>query len=160
MRLGRLLVPHDFSPHADRALRFAASLAGPAGEVLVLHAVVPVVPIADFGPGIAFQVPIEDLVTGARQGLERRVARLVGRHGPKTIVKVAVGDPYGRIIENVRGRDAIVMSTMGRTGLPHLVIGSVAEKVVRHSPIPVLTLRPAVSRRATRKRTRRASRHG
>ena len=55
--------------------------------------------------------------------------------------KVVIGDAYQRIIVATRGMDAVVMSTSGRTGLSHLLIGSVAEKVVRHSPIPVITLR-------------------
>jgi nucleotide-binding universal stress UspA family protein len=131
-------------------LRFAAALAGPTGELLVLHAVMPIAPIADFGPGAGFDIPIDELVSSARQGLARVVARASGRRGPKMTTKVDVGDPYGRIMANARGMDAIVMSTMGRTGLSHLVIGSVAEKVVRHSPIPVLTLRPEAARRATR----------
>jgi nucleotide-binding universal stress UspA family protein len=154
MRFHRLLVPHDFSPHADRALKFAAGLAGSTGELVVLHAVVPIVPTADFGPGVGFEVPIGELVAGARQGLARVVDRVVGRRGPTTTIKVEVGDPYGRIVANTRGMDAIVMSTMGRTGLAHLVIGSVAEKVVRHSPIPVLTLRPRATVHATRARGR------
>jgi nucleotide-binding universal stress UspA family protein len=161
MRFRRLLVPHDFSRHADRALKFAAALAGPTGELLVLHAVTPIVPAADFGPGVAFDVPIDDLIASARAGLARVVARAAGRRGPKMTTKVEVGDPYGRIMANTRGKDAIVMSTMGRTGVMHLVIGSVAEKVVRHSPIPVVTLRPRAARLPTpapvRARRRRAA---
>ena len=49
--------------------------------------------------------------------------------------KVEIGDPYQRIIAASRGMDAIVMSTAGRTGLSHLLIGSVTEKVVRHSTV-------------------------
>lgn len=148
MRFQRLLVPHDFSPHSDRALKFAAALAGSKGELLVLHAVTPIVPITDFGPGVGFDIPIDELVASARQVLVRVVAGL-GPRGPKTTVKVEVGDPYGRIMANTRGMDAIVISTMGRTGLSHLVIGSVAEKIVRHSPIPVLTLGPRAARHGT-----------
>jgi nucleotide-binding universal stress UspA family protein len=151
MRFHRLLVPHDFSPHADRALKLAATLAGSTGQLLVLHAIMPIAPLAEFSPGAGFAIPIDELVSSARQGLERVVARVIGRRGPKTTTKVEVGDAYGRIMDNVRGMDAIVMSTMGRTGFSHLVIGSVAEKVVRHSPIPVLTLRPQAAQRATRK---------
>jgi nucleotide-binding universal stress UspA family protein len=150
MRFHRLLVPHDFSPHADRALKFASALAGSTGELLVLHAVTPIVWTVDFASGAGFDVPIDEVVAIARQGLARVIARASGGRGPKMTAKVEVGDPYGRIMANARGMDAIVMSTMGRTGLSHLVIGSVAEKVVRHSPIPVLTLRPEAARRAAR----------
>jgi nucleotide-binding universal stress UspA family protein len=157
MRFHRLLVPHDFSSHADRALRVAAGLAGQRGELLLLHVVMPFAATTDFDPGMGFQVPIDELVVGARKGLARVIRRVVGRRHPKARIKVEIGDPYDRIVANTRGMDAVVMSTMGRTGLSHLVSGSVAEKVVRHSPIPVLTLRPAASRRtiAARVRTRR-----
>jgi nucleotide-binding universal stress UspA family protein len=58
-------------------------------------------------------------------------------------------------VDAARGADLIVMSTMGRTGLSHLLVGSVAEKVVRHAPVPVLTLRPAGARKARRGASRR-----
>jgi len=60
-----------------------------------------------------------------------------------------------------RGVDSIVMATAGRTGLAHLLIGSVAEKVVRHAPVPVLTVRPAstrIQKRAARGRRRKPAR--
>jgi nucleotide-binding universal stress UspA family protein len=159
LRFRRVLVPHDLSTHADRALRVAADLVGRTGEVLIVHAVVPVVPIADMAPGSGFYVPVDELVTMARHQLERVVQRVVGRRGPRTTIKVEIGDPYGRIVANARGMDAIVMPTVGRTGISHLVIGSVAEKVVRHSPVPVLTLRPEAARRGARRgaKTRRSA---
>ncbi|HXJ36966.1 MAG TPA: universal stress protein [Candidatus Eisenbacteria bacterium] len=152
MRLRRLLVPHDLSTHADRALKVAAGLAGPSGKLLVLHVVVPIVPIADMSAAGGFYIPLGDLVASARKHLERVVRRVGGRRGPKIRIEVVAGDPHRRILDETRGMDAIVMSTVGRTGLSHLVMGSVAERVVRHSPIPVLTLRPDVARRAGRMR--------
>jgi nucleotide-binding universal stress UspA family protein len=147
IRFRRLLVPHDLSTHADRALKVAADLVGPAGELLVLHAVAPIVPAADLSGAPGFYIPIDELVQGARDHLDRVVGRVLRGRGPKTRIAVTVGDPYASIMERTRGMDAIVMSTVGRTGLAHLVIGSVAEKIVRHSPIPVLTLRPSAARR-------------
>jgi universal stress protein A len=74
-------------------------------------------------------------------------------------VRVVVGDPASQIVEASRRAGAVIMATEGRTGLAHLLIGSVAEKVVRHSPRPVLTL-PARRRvggsRSTARRRRRA----
>jgi len=145
----RILVPHDFSHHADHALKLAADLVEAKGSLVVMHAIVPFTPITDLPPGgISAYVSPAELVDGARQQLERITARVLkGRKRPKLTLKVEIGDPYQRIVANARGADAIVMTTAGRTGLPHLLIGSVAEKVVRHSPIPVLTLRPRAGRR-------------
>jgi nucleotide-binding universal stress UspA family protein len=53
-----------------------------------------------------------------------------------------MGNPLQCILAAARDVDSIVMATVGRTGLAHFLIGSVAEKVVRHSPVPVLTIRP------------------
>lgn len=149
MRFRRLLVPHDLSSHADDALRVAADLAGPKGDILILHVVTPIMPTADI-MAMPLYVPVDAMIADARRYLERIVSHRIGRRGPKTTIKVVVGDPHHRIIEYTRGRDAVVMSTRGRTGLAHLVIGSVAEKTVRHSPIPVLTLRPQKVGRAAR----------
>jgi nucleotide-binding universal stress UspA family protein len=138
-----VLVPHDFSAHASEALRRAASLVGPAGRLRVL--------------GVVFMPPEVPRNMAARIVADdrRRLARLVGRElpGRRVDCRVEVGDPYRHIVRAARGVDSIVMSTLGRTGLAHLVIGSVAEKVVRHAPVPVLTIHPAGAR--ARRRTRR-----
>jgi nucleotide-binding universal stress UspA family protein len=147
----RLLVPHDLSDYADDALDVASQLAGPEGEILVLHVVVPYVPTAQL-PAVAIQLPIAEMKADAARHLRRVVAQRVGTRGPKTRIEVVVDDPYRGIAEHSRGCDAIVMSTRGRTGLAHLLIGSVAEKVVRHSTIPVLTLGPKAAQRIVRAR--------
>ena len=150
----RILVPHDFSDHATSALRFAADLAGRGGRLLVLHVVVPFVPAADFPPAaIGGYIAPAELLSGARRQLDRAIARAFGaKRSARVESKVVIGDPYQGIMSAARGMDAIVMSTAGRTGLAHLVIGSVAEKVVRHSPIPVVTLRGGKAGRASRRR--------
>jgi nucleotide-binding universal stress UspA family protein len=143
----RILVPHDFSRHADRALRIAADLAGSGGSLVALHVVVPFTPA-----GLGAYVSPDELVRSARRQLEAAVTRVFRGRKPKVATKVEIGDPYERIVAATRGMDVVVMTTAGRTGLSHLLIGSVAEKVVRHSPIPVLTLRPEAARKTTRKR--------
>jgi nucleotide-binding universal stress UspA family protein len=141
-RFRNILVPHDFSEAAGQALAFAAKLASPGGRLLVLHVVVPFLPVTDIPLGAGGYVAPQDFVGGAERQLERVAAKASrGRGAPRVQTKVVLGDPYQRIIAAARGMDAIVMATSGRTGLSHLLIGSVAEKVVRHSPIPVLTLR-------------------
>jgi universal stress protein A len=149
----RILVPHDFSDPATGALKFAARLVPPNGRVVALHVVVPFVPITDIPPaGISAYITPGELISGAKRQLDRTIAKaLPGKRGPRVETKVVIGDPYQRILDAARGMDAIVMSTAGRTGLSHLLIGSVTEKVVRHSPIPVLTLRGAAARKATKR---------
>jgi nucleotide-binding universal stress UspA family protein len=152
----RILVPHDFSRHADRALRIAADLTGPSGSLVALHVVVPFTPVTDIPPaGLGAYVSPDELVRSARRQLDAAVARTLRGRKPKVTTKVEIGDPYERIVAATRGMDVVVMTTAGRTGISHLLIGSVAEKVVRHSPIPVLTLRPEAARKSARARRRR-----
>jgi nucleotide-binding universal stress UspA family protein len=152
----RILVPHDFSDAADRALREAAALARAAGGRLhVLHVQEPFyVPI---------NVPSEsipnalDFVPAQRAALERRVEKVLGAAAPPVSVAAEVGQPADVILAAARRADSIVMATRGRTGLPHLLLGSVAERVVRHAPIPVLTVRvPAKARSRSRRGAARA----
>jgi nucleotide-binding universal stress UspA family protein len=156
----RLLVPHDFSAPANRALALATELAREhGGQLLVLHVIMPFQPITGF-PVISMPLLPADLVGGQLRRLQALVARLVrGRDAPRIECKVVVGDPFQQIAAAARGVDAIVMSTAGRSGLAHVLIGSVAEKVVRHAPCPVLTLRPTARphRRAGGRRRRATS---
>jgi nucleotide-binding universal stress UspA family protein len=154
----RILVPVDFSEPATRALRFAAGLLPPSGRLLVLHVVMPFVPITDIPPaGISTYIAPGELISGAKRQLDRTIKKArAGTRGLRVDAKVVLGDPYQAIMKATRGMDAIVMSTAGRTGLSHLLIGSVTEKVVRHSPIPVLTLRGPAARKQT-KRTAKAA---
>jgi nucleotide-binding universal stress UspA family protein len=142
----RILVPHDFSAPADRALAVAAELAGAhRGRLLVLNVIPPYQAVVGV-PGEMMWVPPPPPVELERRRLERLVARTVGRNGaPRVACRVVVADPFQAIIDAAREADTIVMATAGRTGLSHLLIGSVAEKVVRHSPVPVLTIRPRVA---------------
>jgi nucleotide-binding universal stress UspA family protein len=144
----RILVPHDFSPQATVALKAAARLAKQhRGKLTVLHVVVPFYLPADVPFGMAAP---GDLVVEQRRHLERLVAKTVGRNGPRVSVRVEIGDAPQRIIDAARRADSIVMATSGRTGLAHFLIGSVAEKVVRHAEVPVLTMRVPIRKRPTK----------
>lgn len=152
----KILAPVDFSDHANRALASAAELAVHFGARLyALHVVAPVplmepVDAGDFGLGApmgpaagmdigAYQ---EQLMVGSRSALEKIVKDAVPA-GVEVEVIVEVGDAAS-VIGEVAGREAIdciVMATHGLTGLSHLLMGSVAEKVVRHAPVPVLIVR-------------------
>ena len=145
-----ILVPHDFSPSATRALRLAADLASARSQIVVLHVVIPY-PVTGITPGEVPFVSPETLVTDAKRRLETVVRRIFGRRR-RLETRVVVGDPATRIVDAARRATCVVMATRGRTGLAHLLIGSVAEKVVRHSPRPVLTMRAAGTQRPTMRR--------
>lgn len=135
----RILCPVDFDPNSFHALDVASKLARQNDGTLYLLQVVPL-PVAAIGQPLMIE-PIE----GAQRETRIRLERLVGdrlKPGTDQIVVVS-GDPAGEIVR-VAGEikaDVIVMGTHGRTGLSHLILGSVAEQVVREAPCPVLTTR-------------------
>jgi len=139
----KILVPFDFSTPATQALRAAVDLAAARkGRLLVLHAIPPYYPAGEGPPWF----PPDDVIAADRRRLAAIAKKAAGRR-VKVAAQVVVGNPYEEILRAARGMDAIVMATHGRSGLAHLVIGSVAEKVVRHATVPVLTIRPRGRRR-------------
>jgi nucleotide-binding universal stress UspA family protein len=92
---------------------------------------------------IEVALPLEELEQVARRELARLLPEAETAHVAVTRL-VVMGMPYQRILETAADEqvDMIVMATHGRTGLSHLFMGSVAERVVRTSPCPVLTIRP------------------
>jgi len=140
----KILVPYDFSPSAAEALAVAVELAVKhGGALLVVHAMAPVFPLHG-----APLLPTPSEIAAVGRGLEERVAAAVKGRRVRTVKsRVMVGQPYVCILEAARKADAIVMGTLGRTGLSHLLLGSVAERVVRHAPVPVLTVRAAPGRK-------------
>lgn len=159
----KVLVPYDFSPHAERALGIALELARKEhGRATVLHAIPLLSRMVGVPPGVFPPAMLSAaLPDEQRRRLEARVARVLrGRKGPPVACRVVVAEPLTAILDAAERSTAIVMGTLGLTGLAHLMIGSVAEKVVRHAGIPVLTVRAGArrrGRRATRRRRRRAA---
>jgi nucleotide-binding universal stress UspA family protein len=155
-----VLVPYDFSPDADRALRVALELARKErGRVTVLHAIPLLSRVVGVPPGV-FPPAVRSAALPADQlrRLEARVARaLGGRERPRVACRVVVADPRAAILDAAKRCSAIVMGTLGLTGLAHLVIGSVAERVVRHARIPVLTIRAGARSRVPRRTRRRGA---
>jgi nucleotide-binding universal stress UspA family protein len=143
----RILAPTDFSDNALPAVRYAVELADKfAAELVLLHVVQDLALVL---PDAVMATPVvspdlAQLVTAARTGLANLIAaEKLGRLNPK--VEVRIGAPAGEIVDAADELkcDLICVSTHGRTGLAHLLLGSVAEKIVRHAPCPVLTVRPA-----------------
>jgi nucleotide-binding universal stress UspA family protein len=152
----KVLVPYDFSRHATRALRVAAELArAHDGRLLVVHVVPRLAQFMGIPPGGFPPAEVTArLVQDQQRRLEARVARTVGKRVP-TACRVEVGDPVHAILDATRGMSAVVMGTLGLTGVTRFVVGSVAERVVRHAPIPVLTMRAGARLRARAARARR-----
>jgi universal stress protein A len=151
MKFRSVLVPYGFSRAADVALGVgAAVVAGRDGELVVVHAMAPVYACTGIPSeaGVSSWVPPKPLIDETRARLEKLGARVAKTHRVGSVrCLVLVGEPRECILKAASGVDAIVMPTFGRTGLSHLLIGSIAEKVVRHSPIRVLTLGPKATRR-------------
>ncbi|MCC7540228.1 MAG: universal stress protein [Deltaproteobacteria bacterium] len=140
MQIKRILVPVDFSEASESALRESVDLAQLLGaEITAVHVIEP--PLAPLA-GSTFVMPpsFGDVTAILRQRLEELVQRSSG-HGVRLHAVLAEGVPYVEIVRIAKDHDLIVMSTQGRTGLAHLLLGSVAERIVRTSTIPVLTLR-------------------
>jgi nucleotide-binding universal stress UspA family protein len=140
------LVPIDFSEHSLHALDYAIELAGKLYARLTLLHVIQSLPVggADMGVTLPYAY-IENLEAELRRSLESYRERITAR-GLLSDSVIVHGVPFQEIIEIAKARqvDLIIMGTHGRTGLLHVLLGSVAEKVVRLAPCPVLvTRRPA-----------------
>jgi nucleotide-binding universal stress UspA family protein len=152
----RILVPHDFSPPADEALAVAADLAARhGGSLVVLHVLTPFYSGAGYPTQAEIAwTPPDQIAADRRDRLERLVRARLGRSGPEAVCKVVTGEAAPEILAAAKSADSIVMATLGRTGLSHFLLGSVAEKVVRHAPIPVMTVRPRLTPRRKEQPTR------
>jgi nucleotide-binding universal stress UspA family protein len=141
----RVLCPIDFSDASRAALETAVDLARrQGGSVTLLHAYpVPGYTVPD-GSFVASAKMMEELADQAKRHLDewRGIAASLGMTGVEVVT--AVGEPAHEILQYARehGTDLIVVGTHGRTGLQHALMGSVAERVVRKAPCPVLTVRP------------------
>jgi nucleotide-binding universal stress UspA family protein len=142
----QILVPTDFSEYAEQALAYAIELAQAfQARLTLLH----IIDTASWGiaQAEAMLPPSywQELETGIAESMAEPLAR-VHAAGLEGEAAIARGIPFQTIIDTAREKrvDLIVMGTHGRTGLIHALMGSVAEKVVRLAPCPVL-----VTRRAT-----------
>jgi nucleotide-binding universal stress UspA family protein len=143
--LRRLLVPVDFSPHSEQALRYAAALADKFGaELFLLHVfqdlTIYQTEVVSGAPPIV--PPVEQLTASARGEMARLVREKKLDRFP-THTEIVEGGPVEEIVDYAKEKniDLIVMGTHGRGWLAHVLMGSVAEKVVRKAPCPVLTVR-------------------
>lgn len=159
-----ILVPVDFSPYSEKALRYAADIAGRFGSsVMVVHVIsresgaeeaqrrlqergllLPGGDRAASTPEVSETV-MADIVTTQREQIYTELVEFLPPQLASSPVelRVLVGNPFERIIETaVREQmTLIILGTHGRTGLSRVVMGSIAERVSRLAPCPVMTVK-------------------
>lgn len=136
-----ILCPTDFSEDSYRAAEYGLRFAKVSDGTLLIAHIIHIPTDHLFTPGTP--VPAFDAMKQRSSVLlqQLRDQRLEGY--PKSELLLEVGDPFEQLmaIAVQRKVDLIVTSTHGRTGLEHLVMGSVAEKIIRHGPCPVFVVR-------------------
>ncbi len=135
-----ILVPTDFSEYSASAIEYARALSVMMKATIhLLH----VIPEPQFGGTPEEKTSVAFRVAAAEKGMSAVIAEHVDEY---TFVEHAIrhGQPAKEILRYAEEHDAdlIVMATHGRTGLAHILMGSVAEKIVRHSVVPVMTVKP------------------
>lgn len=140
----KILCPVDFSQFTQDVINYAVDLAKKYdAELHVMH----VVPnMTYFTPYESFLTP-ENLVAvekNIQDEVENNFAKLLKNETVPTRTIIRTGVPFVEIIDYAKSEsiDLIVMGTHGHSGIEHILIGNVAEKVVRKSPCPVMTIRP------------------
>ena len=141
MTLTQILLPTDFSHTAEHALDYARELAGRFGASVHLLHVVPD-PMQNWATE-AMPV-VSDLAERWKADAERRLEE-IRLDAPQTVRAVRIGHAFVEILHYAADNaiDMIVMGTHGRGPVEHLLLGSVAEKVVRKASCPVLTVKQA-----------------
>jgi universal stress protein A len=146
VRLKRVLWPTDFSELSLRGGRYARGFCRQFGaELHVIHVVPP-----PLSPDVSLVAPAEvpvaisepELVEASRTALDKLVKDHFG-DSEKVVTKVFFGNPWPSICSYAKDNDIdlIIITTHGRTGLSHVLIGSTAERIVQHAPCPVLTVK-------------------
>jgi nucleotide-binding universal stress UspA family protein len=144
MEYRTILFPTDFSQGARAAMDYALSLARDYKAKLILLYVIQDISIAEWY--IPSSLSAADLVSDMQKGAEKEMEKWAAEaRGAVADVEALVvrGVPFVEIVRTAKDRkaDLLVIGTHGRTGIDHMLFGSTAEKVVRKSPCPVLTVR-------------------
>jgi nucleotide-binding universal stress UspA family protein len=138
--LRRILVPIDFSTNARKALRYAIPLAAQfKAKIILLHIVEPVV----YPTEMAIVVTDEKTTLGIARKHLNKMARKFVPEKLRGKILVRGGQPYFEIAEIAHEvkADLLVLTTHGYTGIKRVLLGGTAERVIRHAPCPVLTVR-------------------
>jgi nucleotide-binding universal stress UspA family protein len=148
-KVKKILAPTDLSELSRVGVRHALNLAKAMGAEVTVYLVVGYDELMHYGDDMSDNYryePPDHILERYRHALDRflmdHFSDLIP--GIKVHEKVALGAPDRNIVDEAKadGSDLIVLSTHGRTGLSHVLLGSVTEKVVRHAACPVLSVRP------------------
>jgi nucleotide-binding universal stress UspA family protein len=145
----RILVATDFSDYSKEALDYAIYLAKQFDGGLYLLHVFEMPPYSHPGVSPGMQPDVQRWIQGLREEAEKRLTVLKEEFAPQEVKIHPVFKEGNAFIEILKAAeeipaDLIVLGTHGRTGLPHVLLGSVAERVVRKASCPVFTVRPRV----------------
>jgi nucleotide-binding universal stress UspA family protein len=141
IKLDKILTPTDFSDPSRQALHYACELAKRFEAGLwVIHVVQPTTTAAVYG------TPIPDEILHPEPAAQQQLEKLEIPDADQireVVREIQTGPPFVEIVRYAKANDVdlIVMGTHGRSGIVHALLGSVAEKVVRKAPCPVLTVR-------------------
>lgn len=142
INLKKVLVPTDFSEHGAKAVLYGAELAAKFGGELHLFHVVEPTPIM-YGEGGGYFSP--ETADEIEKAAVRQISELTvnAGDGVEVLRKVVLGHPFVEIVRYAKDEniDLLVMGTHGRGAIAHMLLGSVAEKVVRKASCPVLVVR-------------------
>jgi universal stress protein A len=141
IHIKRILCPVDFFPASDKAVLYAAELAKDYdAKIHLLHVVTPLLPVVQDFP-VATVAVMKSVEEAAAAHMKKLVENLKRRSVDVT-AKILTGDVHlliGQTIATVKP-DLIVMGSHARSGVERLFMGSVAEWLMRHSPVPVLVI--------------------
>lgn len=138
----RVLVPIDFSKQSEKAVRYAAAFARQFdAKITLLHAY----QLPAYPPDLIY-VPMGGRLDSAEKALRQRLVLTAQKSVPSEFFDQTlfrIGTPHDEICRAAQELDSdlIIISTHGFTGLKHVLMGSTAERVVRHAPCPVLVVR-------------------
>jgi universal stress protein A len=140
----KVLVATDFSEFSAAAMEYAKMFAARFKAKVYLVHVVDIAPLIGPGGGPSTFTISHEVEQDATIEMRRFAAKHFGRMKNLELI-IGQGDPRQEIVKLVEKEkiDLIVMATHGRTGLAHVILGSVAERVVQNSPVPVVMVRPA-----------------
>jgi nucleotide-binding universal stress UspA family protein len=138
----KILVPTDFSIYSDQAMQYAAMLAMAfKARIQLIHVIEPLTySVTDTLKVVNHFVGLKTIAKSLLENTRKKFQK----KGLRVETDLLTGVVYRQILDKARRieADVIVMGTHGRTGAEHFLLGSVAEKVVRLAPCPVVTVRP------------------